>query len=208
LYLLNDMHRFQGRFAVGSLLRTARVQPRSFHNSPACRGAQKALPATYYRGGTSRAVIFKKDDLPEDQKAWPDIFRGVINSPDPNGRQLDGMGGGVSSLSKVCVVGKSQRSDADVDYTFAAIGVTKPEVDFSSNCGNMIAAIGPYAIDTGLVKLEGSKASVRIHNTNTGKIIYARFPAKDGEAEVTGDFGIDGVAGTGAKIELAFLNPA
>jgi 2-methylaconitate cis-trans-isomerase PrpF len=118
------------------------------------------------------------------------------------------MGGGISSLSKVCVVGKSEREVADVDYTFAAIGVTKPGVDFSSNCGNMIAAIGPYAIDSGLVRVEGSQASVRIHNTNTGKIIHAKFPAKDGEAEVAGEFAIDGVAGTGAKVELAFLNPA
>ncbi|KAF2623195.1 DUF453-domain-containing protein [Macroventuria anomochaeta] len=172
------------------------------------REAQKTLPAAYYRGGTSRAVIFKTEDLPKDRGSWPEIFRGVINSPDPNGRQLDGMGGGVSSLSKVCVVGKSERDDADVDYTFAAIGVTKPEVDFSSNCGNMIAAIGPYAVDAGLVTTEGSSTTVRIYNTNTGKIIHTHFPVVDGEAQVTGDFAIDGVAGTGAKIELSFLNPA
>lgn len=183
-------------------------QKRYFHPSDPLKRAQHALPAAYYRGGTSRAVIFKTDDLPKDKDAWPSIFRGVINSPDPNGRQLNGMGGGVSSLSKVCVVGKSERQDADVDYTFAAIGVKEPEVDFSSNCGNMIAAIGPYAVDSGQVKVENGIATVRIHNTNTGKMIHAKFPVEDGEATVSGSFAIDGVAGTGAKIELAFLNPA
>ncbi|KAJ8109675.1 hypothetical protein OPT61_g7288 [Boeremia exigua] len=190
------------------VLRAARVQQRRFHISQTQQGAQNALPAAYYRGGTSRAIIFKSEDLPKNKDSWPEIFRGAINSPDPNGRQLDGMGGGVSSLSKVCVVGKSKRHDADVDYTFAAIGVKKPEVDFSSNCGNMIAAIGPYAVDTGLVTTNGPSATVRIYNTNTAKIIHAQFPVQDGEAQVTGDFAIDGVAGTGAKIELAFLDPA
>lgn len=197
---------------------------------------QKRLPVSYYRGGTSRAIIFAQHNLPADRTQWPSIFRGVMGSPDPNGRQLDGMGGGVSSLSKVCVVGKSQREDADVDYTFAAVGVKDDEVDFSSNCGNMTSAIGPYAVDTGMVGLglEGGEMEggweeeeveggedwvrwrreregtmrVRIHNTNTGKIIHATFPVVDGEAAAEGDFAIDGVAGTGAKIELAFLDPA
>lgn len=186
----------------------ARSQTRRFHLSSTMRRAQQSLPASYYRGGTSRAVIFNRDHLPKDQKQWDPIFRGVINSPDPNGRQLDGMGGGVSSLSKVCVVGKSDRQDADVDYTFAAIGVKDPQVDFSSNCGNMSSAIGPFAVDSGLVQVQDGKATVRIHNTNTGKIIHSSFPVEYGEAIVDGNFAIDGVAGTGAKIELAFLNPS
>jgi 2-methylaconitate cis-trans-isomerase PrpF len=152
--------------------------------------------------------MFKTDDLPFDQKQWPAIFRGVINSPDPNGRQLDGMGGGVSSLSKVCVIGSSKRPDADVDYTFAAIGVKKAEVDFSSNCGNMVAAVGPFAVDSGLVQVADGQATVRIHNTNTVKIIHSTFPVEEGEARVSGSFEIDGVAGSGAKIELAFQDPA
>lgn len=118
------------------------------------------------------------------------------------------MGGGVSSLSKVCVVGPSDREDADVDYTFAAIGVKNPEVDFSSNCGNMSSAIGPFAVNAGLVQKADGHCTVRIHNTNTGKIIHSKFPVKDGEAKVDGPFAIDGVAGTGAKIELAFIDPA
>ncbi|KAJ4291661.1 hypothetical protein N0V90_009556 [Kalmusia sp. IMI 367209] len=153
-------------------------------------------------------IIFKAQDLPTSQKEWPSIFRGVINSPDPNGRQLDGMGGGVSSLSKICVVGPSTRDDADVDYTFAAIGVKTQEVDFSSNCGNMSAAIGPFAVNAGLVHKENGNCTVRIHNTNTGKIIHSRFLVEKGEAKVEGTFAIDGVAGTGAKIELAFIDPA
>lgn len=133
-------------------------------------------------------------------------------TPDPNGRQLDGMGGGLSSLSKVCVVGTSKREDADVDYTFAAIGVRDDEVDFSSNCGNMTSAIGPFAIDSGLVRKElgETKTTVRICNTNTGKIIHSTFAVSpgDNEAVADGDFMIDGVAGTAARIELAFLDPA
>jgi 2-methylaconitate cis-trans-isomerase PrpF len=132
----------------------------------------------------------------------------VIGSPDTNGRQLDGLGGGISSLSKVCVVGNSSHPEADVDYTFAAIGVKTDEVDFSSNCGNMTSAIGPFAAENGLVETTDGKTTVRIHNTNTGKLIHASFLVEDGEAMTRGDFAIDGVAGATAKIELAFINPA
>lgn len=171
---------------------------------------QHSLPAAYYRGGTSRAVFFKQDDLPHDREQWAHIFRSVIGSPDPYGRQLDGMGGGISSLSKVCVVGKSTHPDADVDYTFIALGVNTPEVDYSSNCGNMISAVGPYAVDAGLFSttLDSSSMAVRIHNTNTGKIIHSSFPIVDGEAATSGDFSIDGVAGTAARVQLDFVDPA
>ncbi|RDW79970.1 hypothetical protein BP6252_04608 [Coleophoma cylindrospora] len=169
---------------------------------------QHRLPASYYRGGTSRAVIFRQQDLPTSRRDWDPIFCGVIGSPDPNGRQLDGLGGGISSLSKVCVVGPSTHPEADVDYTFAAIGVKDNDVDYSSNCGNMTSAIGPFAVDTGLVDAPDGKMTVRIHNTNTGKIIHAAFPVEGGEAVAHGDFSIDGVAGTGGRIELAFVDPA
>lgn len=173
---------------------------------------QHALPAAYYRGGTSRAVFFKEEDLPRDRKDWAPIFRGVIGSPDPYGRQLDGLGGGISSLSKVCVVGKSTHRDADVDYTFVSLGIKNSDVDYSSNCGNMISAVGPFAVDSRLFPLEqgidSSSASVRIHNTNTGKIIHSSFPVVDGEAAANGDFSIDGVAGTAARVQLDFINPA
>lgn len=154
--------------------------------------------------------MFRQQDLPQNRDAWPDIFRGVLGSPDPDGRQLDGIGGGISSLSKICIVGESPREDADVDYTFAAVGVKTTEVDFSSNCGNMTSAIGPFAIDSGMLEVGNgdSEATVRIHNTNTGKIIHATFPVEGGEASANGSFSIDGVAGTASKIKLAFLNPA
>lgn len=172
---------------------------------------QQRLPAAYYRGGTSRAVIFKAQDLPPNRDHWAAIFRAVIGSPDPHGRQLDGMGGGISSLSKICVVGPSSvGKDADVDYTFAAIGVKDDDVDYSANCGNMSAAIGPFAVDSGLLSppSQDGECVVRIHNTNTGKIIQSTFPVVDGEAAASGDFVLDGVAGTAAPVRLDFLHPA
>ncbi|GKT89593.1 DUF453 domain protein [Colletotrichum tofieldiae] len=140
---------------------------------------QSGLPAAYYRGGTSRAIIFHQNDLPADHLEWNKIFLGSIGSPDPYDRQLDGMGGGISSLSKVCVVGKSSRPYADVDYTFVSLGIKNTDVDYSSNCGNMSAAIGPYAVNSGLVDIShGAKEiTVRIFNTNTQKIIESTFPS-------------------------------
>jgi len=175
------------------------------------RTKQNCLPAAYYRGGTSRAVFFKQEDLPHDRKQWDSIFRGVIGSPDPYVRQLDGLGGGISSLSKICVVGKSSHRDADVDYTFVSLGITNDDVDYSSNCGNMISAVGPFAVDAQLFPLDREdveSVSVRIHNTNSGKIIHSSFPIVDGEAAANGDFTIDGVAGSAARIQLDFINPA
>ena len=171
---------------------------------------QNRLPASYYRGGSSRAVFFNSKDLPPVNQR-DDIFRRVIGSPDPYGRQLDGMGGGISSLSKVCIVGPPTRPGADVDYTFVSIGIGNDNVDYSSNCGNMSAAVGPYAVDSGLVSVPEShqeQCTVRIHNTNTGKIINASFPIADGEAVASGDFHIDGVAGTAAPVQLDFVKPA
>ncbi|MDE2326726.1 MAG: PrpF family protein [Rhodospirillales bacterium] len=170
--------------------------------------ALRAIRAVFMRGGTSKALIFRAGDLPADRADWAPIFLAAMGSPDPAMRQLDGMGGGVSSLSKCCVVGPPSRPDADVDYTFAQVAIDRPEVDYASNCGNMSSAIGPFAVDEGLVAPPaGNEAVVRIHNTNTGKIIVARFPMEDGRAAVTGDLAIDGVAGTGAPIRLDFTDP-
>ncbi|KAI8170067.1 3-methylitaconate isomerase [Colletotrichum sp. SAR 10_70] len=172
--------------------------------------AQSSLPAAYYRGGTSRAIFFRHEDLPADRSEWDRIFLGSIGSPDPYGRQLDGLGGGISSLSKVCVIRKSDRPDADVDYTFVSLGIKNTNVDYSSNCGNMSAAVGPYAVDSGLVKVPdgATEATVRVFNTNTGKVIESIFPLDGKEAAAHGDFSIDGVAGTAARVQLKFLNPA
>ncbi|MCH7888850.1 MAG: PrpF family protein [Proteobacteria bacterium] len=168
---------------------------------------QIKLRAVFMRGGTSNAIVFRAQDLPRERARWDAIFLAAIGSPDPNGRQLDGMGGGVSSLSKVCVVGPPSRPDADVDYTFAQVAVADAVVDYSANCGNMSSAMGPFAVDEGLVPASGDTAVVRIHNTNTNKIIVARFPLDDGLAAVDGELALPGVAGPGAPIRLEFLDP-
>ena len=169
---------------------------------------QGKISAVFMRGGTSKAVIFRRADLPADQASWSGIFRAVIGSPDAYGRQLDGMGGGVSSLSKICIVGPASRADADVDYTFAQVAVKDGSVDFAGNCGNMSSAIGPFALEAGLVPVPlGSKATVRIHNTNTNKLILSHFNVVDGVAAVEGDMSLDGVTGTGSPIRLDFMDP-
>lgn len=170
---------------------------------------QTRVRAVFMRGGTSKGVIFLREDLPAEMAAWTPIFLAVMGSPDPSGRQLDGMGGGISSLSKVCVVAPPSRDDADIDFTFAQVSIGESRVDFSGNCGNMSSAIGPFAVDEGLFKPERADGDtvVRIHNTNTGKIIHSRFRVEDGIACVEGDMALDGVAGTGAPIRLDFMRP-
>ncbi|MDR3533153.1 MAG: PrpF domain-containing protein [Rhodopila sp.] len=165
-----------------------------------------ALPAVFMRGGTSRAVMFHARDLPE-RVAWDPIFLAAMGSPDPNGRQLNGMGGGISSLSKVCILAPSERADADIDYTFAQVQIREAAVDYRGNCGNMSSAVGPFAVDEGLLRPNGDTAVVRIFNTNTKKIICATFPLVAARAAVDGELAIPGVAGTGAPVRLDFLSP-
>lgn len=168
---------------------------------------QIRIPAAFMRGGTSNALVFHEKDLPADHSQWDAIFLAAIGSPDPNGRQLNGMGGGISSLSKVCVIGPPSRADADIDYTFAQVSVRDAQVSYGSNCGNMSSAMGPFAVDEGLVPATGNDALVRIHNTNTNKIIHSRFAIDDGSAAVDGMQALPGVAGTGAPVRLEFLDP-
>jgi 2-methylaconitate cis-trans-isomerase PrpF len=165
-----------------------------------------AYPAVFMRGGTSRAIMFHSRDLP-DRSEWDPIFLAAMGSPDPNGRQLNGMGGGISSLSKVCILAPSPREDADIDYTFAQVQIREAAVDYRSNCGNMSSAVGPFAVDEGIVRPNGDTAVVRIFNTNTKKIIRSTFPLADGRTAVDGDLAIPGVAGTGAPVRLDFLTP-
>ena len=159
------------------------------------------------RGGTSKAVMFHARDLPAEREAWAPIFAAAMGSPDPYGRQLDGMGGGVSSLSKACVLAPSERDDADVDYTFAQVVIREARVDYRQNCGNMSSAVGPFALEEGLVTASGETATVRIFNTNTRKIIHGTFPVESGLPRYDGDLSIPGVGGTGAPIRLDFLLP-
>lgn len=168
---------------------------------------QLKISAVFMRGGTSNAIVFNAQDLPRDKALWDEIFLAAIGSPDPYGRQLDGMGGGISSLSKVCVIGPSTRPDADIDYTFAQVSVKESKVDYSGNCGNMSSAMGPFAVDEGIVKAGGREALVRVHNTNTKKIIWSRFALDEGLAAVDGDLAIPGVSGTGSPVRLEFREP-
>ena len=166
----------------------------------------RAFPAVFMRGGTSRAIMFHAKDLPP-RAEWDPIFLAAMGSPDPNGRQLNGMGGGISSLSKVCVLAPSSREDADIDYTFAQVQIRESAVDYRGNCGNMSSAVGPFAIDEGLMRPNGDQAVVRIFNTNTRKIIRSTFPLDGGRAATDGEMAIPGVAGTGAPVRLDFLSP-
>ena len=168
---------------------------------------QLKIPAVFMRGGTSNAIVLHERDLPRDRAQWDEIFLAAIGSPDPYGRQLDGMGGGISSLSKVCIVGAPTRPDADIDYTFAQVQVKEAKVDYSGNCGNMSSAMGPFAVDEGLLKASGKEALVRVHNTNTKKIIHARFALDEGMSAVDGDLEIPGVSGTGSPVKLEFREP-
>ena len=168
---------------------------------------QRFLSTVFMRGGTSKGLFFHAKDLPADRAAQDAIFLAALGSPDPYGRQLDGMGGGISSLSKAVIIGPPTHPDADVDYTFAQVSVDRPEVDWSGNCGNLSSAVGPFAVDEGLVKVADGEALIRIHQTNTKKIMQARFPVQGGRAVVSGDFVLPGVAGTGARIRVDILDP-
>ena len=164
---------------------------------------QRWIRAALYRGGSSKGVFFHARDLPETRAEIEPILLRVLGSPDPNGRQLDGLGGGILSLSKAAIVAPSARPDADVDFTFVQVAVDRPVCDWDGVCGNLTAAVGPFAVEEGLVRCGDGECRVRIHETSTGKIIHSVFPVSDGRPVVTGDFRIAGVAGSGAMIRLA-----
>src|SRR3989339_837242 len=170
---------------------------------------QLRIPAVYMRGGTSKGVFFKADDLPSDTQLRDKILMRVIGSPDRYGKHIDGMGGATSSTSKVVVMSKSSRSDCDVDYLFGAVAVEKPVIDWTGNCGNLSAAVGPYSISAGLVEAPThGLATVRIWQANIGKRIIAHVQMHAGEVQETGDFELDGVAFPAAEVKLEFIDPA
>ena len=170
---------------------------------------QIKVPAVYMRGGTSRAVIFREEDLAGYSEAERDaIILAAIGSPDPYGRELDGLGGGISSLSKAAIIGRAPAgSGADVTFKFAQVDVQRPRVEFVGNCGNISSAVGPFAIDEGLVEAVEGITPVTVLSVNTGQRYVAHVPVRDGKAEPEGDFALDGVSGTAAKIALEFLEP-
>ena len=166
---------------------------------------QNKIPCTIIRGGTSKGVFFHEKDLPEDSSLRDEILLSAFGSPDP--RQIDGLGGSYSVTSKAAIIGPGREPGIDVNYTFGQVSVTAPLVDYRGNCGNISSAVGPFAIDEGLVTAQEPVTTVRILNTNTGKIIEAEIPVVDGRAAIDGDCEIAGVPGTGARIRLGFVDP-
>ena len=177
---------------------------------------QIRIPATYLRGGTSKGVFFRLQDLPEAARlpgpARDALLLRVIGSPDPYGKQIDGMGGATSSTSKTVIVSPSGRPDHDVDYLFGQVSIDSAFVDWSGNCGNLSAAVGPFAIANGLIAKEKLPANglctVRIWQANIGKTIIAHVPMTDGQVQETGDFELDGVTFAAAEVSLEFVDPA
>ena len=177
---------------------------------------QIKIPATYMRGGTSKGVFFRLQDLPEAAqvpgKARDNLLLRVIGSPDPYGKQTDGMGGATSSTSKTVILAPPTQADHDVDYLFGQVSIDKAFVDWSGNCGNLSAAVGAFAISSGLVDAsrvpENGTAVVRIWQANIGKTIIAHIPMTDGEVQETGDFELDGVTFPAAEVQIEFMDPA
>ena len=178
--------------------------------------AQIRIPATYMRGGTSKGVFFSLLDLPAVAQvpgaARDALLLRVIGSPDPYEKQIDGMGAATSSTSKTVIVSKSLRADHDVDYLFGQVAIDKPFVDWSGNCGNLSAAVGSFAVSSGLVDTaripRNGTAVVRIWQANIGKTIIAHVPITDGAVQETGDFELDGVTFPAAEVQLEFISPA
>ena len=176
---------------------------------------QIKIPATYMRGGTSKGVFFSLSDLPKEAqqpgKVRDDILLRVIGSPDPYGKQTDGMGGATSSTSKTVIVAKSDKADHDVDYLFGQVAIDRAFVDWSGNCGNLTAAVGAFAIYSGLVDAErvpeNGIAVVRIWQANINKTIVAHIPMANGEVQETGDFELDGVTFPAAEVKVEFVSP-
>ena len=158
------------------------------------------------RGGTSKGIFLLKNDLPRDEQERDRVICSIFGSPDV--RQIDGLGGADPLTSKLAIISRSSRPDADVDYTFGQVGINEAYIDYSGNCGNISAGVGPFAIDEGLVNAAEGTTTVRIHNTNTGKIILANVPTVNGRAAVDGDCVIDGVPGCGARIMLDYSDTA
>ena len=177
---------------------------------------QIRIPATYMRGGTSKGVFFRVQDLPDAARepgaARDRLLQRVIGSPDPYGNQIDGMGAATSSTSKTVIVAKSRRPDHDVDYLFGQVSIDTPFVDWSGNCGNLSAAVGPFAIASGLIDPsrvpDNGVATVRIWQANIGKTIVAHVPIANGAVQETGDFELDGVTFPAAEVQLEFMDPA
>jgi 2-methylaconitate cis-trans-isomerase PrpF len=169
-------------------------------------GEFRKIPCVVQRGGTSKGVYLHDNDLPEDPEIRRQVLLAIFGSPDK--RQIDGLGGADPLTSKVAIIAPSKREDADVDYTFGAVDINEPIIDYRGNCGNLSSGVGPFAIDEGLIETTDPETVVRIFNTNTQKILKGYVPTQDGKTKYTGDYAIDGVPGTGAKILLDYADTA
>lgn len=179
---------------------------------------KRTLPAIFARGGTSNGLVIMRDHLPPVQE-WHKILPAAMGSPDPYGRQLNGLGSGISSTSKICILSPTTRPDADIEFTFVQVGIKDGSLDMAGNCGNMLSIVGPVGLDQGLVKtpriepaekgFASPTALVRVFNTNTNKVIHSRFSVSGNppKYQPEGDYQIDGVPGTQSKIVLSFINP-
>ncbi|MFN8163205.1 MAG: PrpF domain-containing protein [Solirubrobacterales bacterium] len=169
---------------------------------------QRAFPVAVMRGGSSRALVFRAEDLPAEIELQDRVFMAALGCPDPTGRQVDGLGGGASSNNTVAIVAPSDNPGADVDYTFCQLSPDHNAVDRAGNCGNISAAIGPFAIETGIVVPEDGVTTVTIRNTNSGRRLVAHVPTPNRRFDPHGSFAIGGVPGTGARISLDFVEPS
>ncbi|KAM7220358.1 PrpF protein [Rhypophila decipiens] len=179
---------------------------------------KRTLPAIFARGGTSNGLVLMKDHLPPVQE-WHKILPAAMGSPDPYGRQLNGLGSGISSTSKICVLSPTSRPDADIEFTFVQVGIKDGSLDMAGNCGNMSSIVGPVGLDEGLIKTPkiepagkdsaSPTAFVRVFNTNTNKVVHSRFSVSGTPPryQPEGDYQMDGVPGTQSKITLSFVNP-
>jgi methylitaconate Delta-isomerase len=160
---------------------------------------------TIMRGGTSKGIFLRRDDLPQDPALRDRVILAIFGSPDL--RQIDGLGGADSLTSKLAILSPAKEQGSDIHYTFGAVGIDKPFVDYSANCGNISSAVGPFAVDQGWVKAEEPFTLVRIFNTNTQKMIHAKVRVEKGKVVTEGDYAIDGVPGRGARVDLSFFDP-
>lgn len=165
------------------------------------------IKATWMRGGTSKGLFFQEKNLPTEQTIRDQVLLRAIGSPDPYGKQIDGVGGATSSTSKIVIVSPSTRADCDVDYNFGAVDINQPLIDYSGSCANLISAVGPFAIEEGLVPAQGELTTVRIWQVNTQKKIIAHVPTQNGQPQSEGTYLMDGVSFSGAPIRLEFLEP-
>ncbi|MBI2863240.1 MAG: hypothetical protein HYX94_01595 [Chloroflexi bacterium] len=168
---------------------------------------QRKIRAVFMRGGTSRALFFREEDLPCDLEIRARVILAAYGSPDSYGRQIDGIGGATSTTSKVAIIARGTRPGIDVNYTFGQVDITRPLIDGRGNCGNISGAVGPYAVDEGFVPAGEPVTDVRFLNTNTNKVVVAHVPTSDGRFQEEGDFAIDGIPGTASKVVLDYLDP-